>query len=91
MMRLTVGRKLALTFGTILALMLVSTVLSYMKSVEMRQQQEFAIAVRAPSVAACKNLQRDLNMAASKTRQAILSGNDRGGPETLGCGMGSGG
>ncbi|HTZ83581.1 MAG TPA: methyl-accepting chemotaxis protein [Candidatus Acidoferrales bacterium] len=76
MMRLTIGKKLALTFGTILALMLVSTVLSYMKSLEMRQQQEYAISVRAPSVAACKNLQRDLNLAASKTRQAILSGTD---------------
>lgn len=73
-MRFTIGRKLALTFGAILSLMLVSTILSYMKSVDMRQQQNLALAVRAPSVAACKDLQRDLNQAASKARQSILAG-----------------
>jgi methyl-accepting chemotaxis protein len=75
-MRLTIGRKLALAFGAILALMLLSTILSYFKSVEMRQKQTFAITVRAPSVAACNQLQRDLNQAASKSRQAILAGNE---------------
>ena len=75
-MKLTIGRKLAFTFGAILALMLLSTVLSYMKSLDMRKQQEFAIGVRAPSVAACKDLQRDLNQAASKARQAILVGTE---------------
>jgi methyl-accepting chemotaxis protein len=56
--------------------MLLSTVLSYFKSVEMDKQQNFTITVRAPSVAACKDLQRDLNQAASKTRQAILAGSE---------------
>jgi len=73
-MRFTIGRKLGLTFGAILGLMLISTVLSYMKSVEMRKQQDTAISVMAPSLAVCKELQRDLNQAASKTRQAILAG-----------------
>ncbi|HTW32389.1 MAG TPA: methyl-accepting chemotaxis protein [Candidatus Sulfotelmatobacter sp.] len=73
-MRLTIGMKLAVTFGVILALMLLSTVLSYMKSAEMRAQQDFTITVRAPSVAACRELQRDLNQAASKARQTILAG-----------------
>lgn len=74
-MRFTIGKKLAVTFGGILFLMLLSTVLSYVKSVQMREQQTLAIAVSAPSVAACKDLQRDLNQAASKARQAILAGN----------------
>jgi methyl-accepting chemotaxis protein len=73
-MRFTIGKKLGLTFGAILVLMLISAVLSYMKSVEMRKQQDSAIGVSAPSVAACKDLQRDLNQAASKARQAILAG-----------------
>jgi len=75
-MRFTIGRKLALTFGAILALMLISTILSYMKSVEMRHLQNFAITVRAPSASACKDLQRDLNQAASKARQAVLAGSE---------------
>jgi len=45
-----------------------------MKSAEMRAQQDFTITVRAPSVAACRELQRDLNQAASKARQTILAG-----------------
>lgn len=75
-MRLTVGRKLALAFGSILALMLLSTILSYMKSTEMHREQGFIVTVRVPSVAGCKDLQRDLNQAASKARQAILSGSE---------------
>jgi len=75
-MRLTIGRKLALAFGAVLALMLLSTVLSYMKSMEMQRQQTFTITERAPSVVACSQLQRDLNQAASKARQVILAGGE---------------
>ena len=73
-MRFTIGRKLAAAFGAILALMLVSTVLSYMKSVEMRTLQEYTLGTRAPSVEACRELQRDLNQASSKARQTVLAG-----------------
>lgn len=75
-MRLTIGRKLGLAFGSILALALLGTILSYFKSLELRRQQDFTITVRAPSVAACAQLQRDLNQAASKSRQAILAGSE---------------
>ena len=73
-MRFTIGRKLALTFGGILVLMLTSTVLSYVKSVQLREQQNFTTTVRVPSLEACRELQRDLNQAGSKARQAILAG-----------------
>jgi methyl-accepting chemotaxis protein len=75
-MRFTIGRKLGLAFAAILGLMLLSTVLSYMKSLEMRNLQEFTMGMRVPSIEACRELQRDLNQASSKARQAVLAGTE---------------
>jgi methyl-accepting chemotaxis protein len=73
-MRFTIGRKLAGAFGTILGLMLLSTVLSYMKSLEMRNLQEFIVGTRVPTLEAIRELQRDLNQVISKARHAALAG-----------------
>ena len=73
-MRFTIGRKLAGAFGTILGLMLLSTVLSYMKSLEMRSLQEFIVGTRVPTLEAIRELQRDLNQVISKARHAALAG-----------------
>ena len=74
-MNLTLGKKLGLAFGTILALMTITTVLAYMKMSQIRETQDYILKVRVPSIILCRTLQRDLNQAGSKTRQAILAGN----------------
>jgi len=72
--RLTLGKKLGLGFGTVLALMVLSAVLSYFKAGEINRESGLVIKTRVPSVNALKNLQRDLNQTQSKGRQAILAG-----------------
>jgi methyl-accepting chemotaxis protein len=73
-MRLTVGKKLGLGFGVILALMVFGATTSYLKSVKIRQSQDAAFEVRVPSLKAAIRLQRDLNQTQVKGRQAILAG-----------------
>ncbi|MFZ0797047.1 MAG: methyl-accepting chemotaxis protein [Terriglobales bacterium] len=75
-MKLTLGKKLGFGFGVILALMLFSAVLTYMKASAIKETQEHAMTVRVPTIGALKGLQRDLNQAQSKGRQAILAGNE---------------
>ncbi len=75
-MKLTLGKKLGMSFGGVLALMVLSSVLTYVKASAIRESQDHAFNVRIPSVAACKDLQRDLNQTQSKGRQAILAGTD---------------
>jgi methyl-accepting chemotaxis protein len=73
-MRLTLGKKLGLGFGVILALMVLSSLLTYLKTRAIKESEDNEFNVRVPSITACKDLQRDLNQTASKTRQAILAG-----------------
>ena len=75
-MKLTLGKKLALGVGAILALMVLSAVLTYVKAGSIKETQEFAMAVRVPSIVALKGLQRDLNQTQSKGRQVILAGDE---------------
>jgi len=73
-MKLTLGKKLGLGFGAILALMVLSAVMSYFKSADIKRTQDAVLDVRVPSLDVGRRLQRDLNQTASKTRQAILAG-----------------
>jgi methyl-accepting chemotaxis protein len=75
--KLKIGQKLALGFGAILALMVFSAVLSYMKANEISTGVESATKIRVPSIRALTELQRDLNQSQSKGRQAILAGTER--------------
>jgi methyl-accepting chemotaxis protein len=75
-MKLTLGKKLGLGFGVILALMVFSAALSYVKLADVKQNQDLAFEVRFPSQEAARVLQRDLNQAGNKGRQAILAGGD---------------
>ena len=77
-MKLTLGKKLGLGFGCVLALMVLSAVLTYMKASAIKKSQDHAMSVRVPSVVASKDLQRDLNQTQSKGRQGILAGTDSG-------------
>ena len=76
-MRLTVGRKLGLSFFSVLALMVLSACLIYSKVSDIKATQDRAVNVRFPTTRACAELQRDLNQSQSKGRQAILAGSDR--------------
>ena len=76
-MKLTLGKKLGLGFGVILALMILSAVLAYMKASAIKESQDRAMQVRVPTVSACKDLQRDLNQTQNKGRQTILAGAER--------------
>ena len=75
-MKLTLGRKLGFGFGLILALMVFSATMSYMKSGSIKASQDVTFDVRYPSLAACKDLQRDLNQTQSKGRQIVLAGTE---------------
>jgi methyl-accepting chemotaxis protein len=75
-MKLTLGRKLGLGFGIVLALMVLSTILTYVKATAVKETQERITSVRVPTIKACTALQRDLNQSQSKGRQTILAGNE---------------
>jgi methyl-accepting chemotaxis protein len=73
-MRLTLGKKLGLGFGVILALMVFSSTMSYLKSADISESQNRALDIRVPTLEAAKDLQRDLNQTQSKGRQIVLAG-----------------
>ncbi|MGA2921236.1 MAG: MCP four helix bundle domain-containing protein, partial [Candidatus Sulfotelmatobacter sp.] len=75
-MKLTLGKKLGLGFGVILAFMVLSAILTDMKASAIRETQQRITAVRVPTISAAKDLQRDLNQTQSKGRQVILAGSD---------------
>jgi methyl-accepting chemotaxis protein len=75
-MKLTLGKKLGLGFGGILAFMVLSAGLAYMKASAIRETQLRVTGVRVPTIGAAKDLQRDLNQTQSKGRQVILAGSD---------------
>jgi methyl-accepting chemotaxis protein len=75
-MKLTLGKKLGLGFGLILALMILSAVLTYSKASAINETQNHTMTVRVPTINALTSLQRELNQTQSKGRQIILAGAD---------------
>jgi hypothetical protein len=75
-MKLTLGRRLALGFGAILGLMVLSAAMNYVKSSNIRKSQDAAVNLRFPALETARELQRDLNYTQVKGRQAILAGTD---------------
>jgi methyl-accepting chemotaxis protein len=75
-MKLTLGKKLGLGFGVILALMVFSAVLTYSKASAINETQNHTMTVRVPTINALTSLQRELNQTQSKGRQVILAGAD---------------
>src|SRR5208282_3935457 len=75
-MRLTIGRKIGLGFACVLALMILSVVLTYMKASAIKETQDYATNLRVPVIKACAELQRDLNLSQNEGRQVILAGSD---------------
>jgi methyl-accepting chemotaxis protein len=74
-MKLTLGKKLGLGFACVLALTVLSAVLTYIKAGAIKQAQDRAMMVSVPTIGACTNLGRDLNQAQNMGRKAILAGN----------------
>jgi methyl-accepting chemotaxis protein len=72
--RVTLGKKLSLSFGVILALAVLGSTLSYIKLAFVTKNVDVAFDLRFPSSEAAKVLQRDMNMTSVKARQAILAG-----------------
>ena len=75
-MKLTLGKKLGLGFGVILALMILSAVLTYSKGTTINETQNHMMTVRVPTMNVLTGLQRELNQTQSKGRQIILAGAD---------------
>jgi methyl-accepting chemotaxis protein len=75
-MRLTIGRKLGLGFGAILALMVLTTAISYSKLVGVRRLQQVILETRGPSLQACVKLRSELDETQSEGRQVILAGSE---------------
>jgi methyl-accepting chemotaxis protein len=75
-MKLTIGRKISMGFACILALMILTVVLTYMKGSAIKETQDYATNLRVPVIKACTELQRDLNQSQNKGRQVILAGSD---------------
>jgi len=73
-MKLTLGKKLGLGFGVVLALMVFSSTMRYVKFRSIKRMEDAAFEVRVPSLKAAIRLQRDLNQTQVKGRQAILAG-----------------
>jgi methyl-accepting chemotaxis protein len=77
-MKFTLGKQLGLGFACVLALTVLSAVLTDVKANAIKTAQDRAMTVRVPTIKACTDLQRDLNQTQSEGRQAILAGNQSG-------------
>jgi methyl-accepting chemotaxis protein len=75
-MNLTLGKKLGLGFGAILALMVFSAATTYLMSTDIREGQDATVGLLFPAIENAMELQRDLNYTQVKGRQAILAGTD---------------
>jgi methyl-accepting chemotaxis protein len=73
-MRLTLGKKLGLGFAVILALMVFSTTMSYLKSASITQSQDITFELRYPTLETVRRLQRDVNQVQSQGLQVVLAG-----------------
>ena len=72
-MKLTLGKKLGLSFGIILVLMVMSSVTSYMKSSEIKGIDDLILSNRVPSIQTINQLQDAVDYSGSGARQAILT------------------
>ncbi len=72
-MKLTLGKKLGLGFGVILALMAFSATMTYLKSGDIKQNENRALDTRFPTLVTAEKLQRDMNGTQNKGREVILA------------------
>lgn len=72
-MKFTLGKKLGMGFATVLALMIISAVLSYAKSSHIREIEEQILTVRIPLIQHLGSLADRLDYAGNKARHTILA------------------
>ena len=75
-MKLKIGTKLGMGFGVILALMLVSGILSYYRLAVIKEDAARITTMRVPTMEAARVMQDRLDYAGNKSRQTILAGTD---------------
>jgi methyl-accepting chemotaxis protein len=75
-MKVTIGRKLGLGFGAILALMIVSAVLTIVQLERIKRDQTQMLDVRIPSLGFARTAQDRLDYTGAKARQAILAADE---------------
>src|ERR1035438_3443155 len=75
-MKFTLGKKLGMGFGAMVALMVFSAAMTYLKSADIRRSEDATIGLHFPALETARKLQRDLNYTQVKGRQAILAGTD---------------
>ncbi|MGB7438225.1 MAG: methyl-accepting chemotaxis protein [Candidatus Acidiferrum sp.] len=75
-MKLKIGTKLALGFGVILAMMLVSGLLTYYKLAVITKSSSTITEMRIPTMEAARILQDRLDYTGSKAPQGILAGTE---------------
>jgi methyl-accepting chemotaxis protein len=75
-MKFTLGKKLGMGFGAMVALMVFSAAMAYLKSADIRRSEDATIGLHFPALETARKLQRDLNYTQVKGRQAILAGTD---------------
>jgi methyl-accepting chemotaxis protein len=63
-------------FSSVLSLTVLSAVLTYMRATAIKDTQDRAVTMRAPTIKALVDLQKDLNQSQSKGCQAILAGTE---------------
>jgi methyl-accepting chemotaxis protein len=73
-MKFTLGMKLGMGFGLILALMVLSAAITYRMVGSIKHEQDLALALRVPSIKAVTDLQRDLERTQNEGRRAIVAG-----------------
>jgi len=71
--RLTINNKLRLGFGVVIGVVLVTSIMTYLKVQAAKKMQDFVVQVRIPSIETLRRLQMDLNQGASKARQVVLA------------------
>jgi methyl-accepting chemotaxis protein len=76
-MKLTVGRKLGLGFGSILLLVVAMSGVVHLKLGTMQDTQARITALRTPTALACSQLETSLALAQKRSVEAILAGLDR--------------
>ncbi len=75
-MKLTLGRKLGLAFGSLLVLLAMSSGLAYSRARAIRSLENQMMEVDFPSSKLGADLQRDLNQTQSQGRKTILASTD---------------
>jgi len=75
-MRVDIGKKLGLGFGIVLAFTVMVGLLSYLRVKDAQKLEEYVLTSRVPTIEKARDLQNNLNYAASKSRQTILAGTE---------------